>query len=144
MVSTVPRRSTTGRPSWMSLNVSSSLASPAPFQANVARSRTEDDLGAAGRLALALPDRRDVLERVRLDVDDDVAVGNVGGERPVALAADLDRRQVDPEAAHVERDRADAGRGERDLDPGELADLDVAGVVRGGAHGGERGLAPQR
>ena len=44
-------------------------------------------LRAAGRLALALPRRRDVVERQALDVDDDVAAGDVLGQAQVGLAA---------------------------------------------------------
>src|SRR4051794_8198567 len=144
MVSTVPLRMTTGRPASISVNVSSSFGLPAPFQADVARSRTEHLLRTARGAALALPRLADARERERRDVEDDVAARHVGGQRPVPLAAHLDRRVGDREAAHVERDRPDRGGREGDLEPGELADLDVAGVEPGGAHGGHRGPAPQR
>ena len=86
---------------------------------------------------------RDVGERDALEVDDDVAAGDVLAQAPVGLAPHLVRRVQVHEAAHVERLRADRGRGEAELGPGEVADLDVAAELRGGAHGGDRRLAPQ-
>src|SRR3954451_12559791 len=144
MVSTVPPRRTTGLPASISVNVSSSFCVLAPFQANVARSRTKDLLRTARGGALALPRLADAGERERVDVEHDVAARHVSCQRPVALAADLDRRVGDREAAHVERDRADGGGRQRDLNAGELADLDVPGVPGSRAHRRHRRLAPQR
>src|SRR5215212_6653765 len=141
MVSTVPRRSTTGRPASIvadSLNVPPLLDCRAPFQVPVARSRNQHELRCAARFLLARPRFRDALERDLLEFDDDLAATDVADQRRVALAPDLDRRMGDREPSQVERDRAQRGRRDGDLEAGELADLDVACVPGGGPDGRER------
>src|SRR5215208_3345348 len=103
MVSTVPRRSTTGRPPSISLTAGSSPSGcPAPFQVEVARSRNKHELGAAAALALALPRGLDLLERELLDVDPDVAGGDVAGQLEEPRATDVGWGMCDREAAQVE------------------------------------------
>ena len=92
---------------------------------------------------LALPGARDVGQRDALEVDDDLAAGDEVAEARVGVAAHRGRRVQPHEAAHVERLRADRGRGEPELGAGEVADLDVAGEAGGRAHGGDGRLAPQ-
>src|SRR3954452_14476010 len=130
IVRTVPRRNTIGRPGCSSLLMG-------------LLSRDEDLLRAAGCLLLALPRVRDLVERAGLDVDDDAAVRGVGGQPPIGVALDLDRRIGDVEAAEVEAFGADERRGEGDLGTGHVAHLDVAGIARRGAHRGQRRLAPE-
>src|SRR3954463_762924 len=129
MVSTVPPRKTIGRPgSGVEAFVLTGLLGVG--------SRDEARLRPAGGLALALPGVADVLERPRVDVDRDVAVGGVLRQSQVRVALELRRRMGDGEAADVERPGADEGRGQRDLAARHVADLDVAGEARGGVHGG--------
>src|SRR5215213_1858522 len=107
MVSTLPCRKTIGRPvSGMGAFVLTGLLPGG--------SRDEDRLGAAGGPALALPGVGDVVERARIEVDDEVAVGGVLGQAQVGVALAVDRRMGDIEAAEVERRRADQRGGERD------------------------------
>src|SRR5688572_623709 len=144
MVSTVPPRSTTGRPASISLNVGSS-PSPARHHSRrpVARSRNEHELRPALGAALALPGLLDLREWERLDVDGDVAGGDVAREVEEALPALLGRREVDAEPAQVERDRPQRRGGQRDRRPGDVADLHVAGVPAGGLDRRDRRVAPQ-
>src|SRR4051812_28415687 len=137
IVSTVPRRRTTGRPG------SGAVGSVVMASGSFRRSRDEDLLAASGGAALALPGVGDLVERPALEVDGDVAAGRVLGQAQVPLAAHVHGREGDREAADVERLRADQRRREDELGTGHVADLDVAGALSGGAHRGERGGAPQ-
>src|SRR3712207_2271792 len=96
MVSTVPPRSTIGRPG--SGAVASAVTWLLPF-----RSRDQHRLRAAGRAALALPGGCDVVERAAVQVDADVAARGVLGEPQVGVALELRRRVGDGVPADVER-----------------------------------------
>src|SRR4051812_18622288 len=127
MVSTVPPRSTIGS----LISLPSSLI------------RNDDQLGSVlGRL-LALPRGGDVVEGNDLFVDHDLAVGHVVREPPVRGALDVRRRVRDREPAHAQRHAADRGGAQRDLGPGELADLNVAGMAGRLFHGRLGGPSPQ-
>src|SRR3954470_17715406 len=128
MVSTVPPRSTIGS----LISLPSSLI------------RNDYQLGPVLRRPLAFPRAGDVLQLNDLFVDHDLAVGDVPRELGVGVALDVRRRVGDRESAHAQRHAADRGRAQRDLGPGELADLDVAGVARRLLHGRLGGLSPQR
>src|SRR3954469_21423025 len=127
MVSTVPPRSTIGS----LISLPSSLI------------RNDDQLGSVlGRL-LAFPRAGDVIEGNDLFVDHDLAVGHVPRELGVCVALDVRRRVRDREPAYAQRHAPDRGGAQRDLGPGELADLDVAGVAGRLFHCRFGGLAPQ-
>src|SRR5215211_86694 len=145
MVSTVPRRSTIGRPVSISLKSGSSPSGcQAPFQPTVAWSRNQDELGAALGAALTFPGGLDLLERQRLDVDHDVTGRYMPGELQESLLPQLRWRVGDREAAQVERDGAHRRRRQRNLQARELADLDVPGEARRRLDRGRRGLPPER
>src|SRR5829696_2839663 len=136
IVSTVPPRKTIGRPG-------SGSGAFVVIGLLVVVSGDEDQLRAAGRLALALPRLGDLVEPTGVDIDRDVAGGGVLGQARVRVALEVERRMGHGEAADVERCRADPRRGQRELAAGHVADLDVAGKARGDAHGGQRGRPPQ-
>jgi len=83
----------------------------------------------------------------RLVDDRDVALRDVAREVEEALPPQLGRRVRDREPAQVERDRAQRGRGQRDLRPRDVADLEVAGEAGGRLDRHWRGtvsVSPQR
>ena len=117
-------------------------ASPAPASPRDGLRQRHDDLGVgAGRLSL--PCLGDALERVGLDIDDDLAGCGVTDEAGVVLAKHISRDGVVGEAVDLAHLPADRGRRHRHLAACRLTDLDEAPARCGRQDCGHGGWPPE-
>src|SRR5919109_2193477 len=127
IVSTLPRRRTTGRPG-SGAGASGLMGAallPVTLSLGWCTSRDQHHLRAAGGLPLALPRRLDVVERPAVHVDDDVPPCRVLRQAEVRVPLELGTWMGDREAADVERHGPEEWRGQGDLVAGDVADLHV-------------------